>query len=133
MTSSTERKNSMNSASTRLMAGMLLIALTAPAMASGLNMRWLQYSPVSYFTDEDWRLARAAAKEALNEAELGKAVTWENTESGAQGSSTPLKAIKKDGMPCRYLKIYNNANETSGESVHLFCKIADGSWKAAPR
>jgi surface antigen len=112
---------------------LLTCAISLPAAATGLNMRWLQYSPVSYFTDEDWRLAREAAREALNEAALGKIVSWENPESGASGSSTPLKALEKDGMLCRYLKIFNSANDTSGESIQFFCQQKDGTWKAAPR
>ncbi len=116
-----------------LCAGLLAGVVASPAGASGLNMRWLQYSPVSYFTDEDWRLAREAAGEALNEAEIGNTVSWENPESGASGSSTPVKALERDGMPCRYLKIFNSASDTSGESIQFFCKQQDGSWKAAPR
>lgn len=116
-----------------LSVGLLMCVITLPAAASGLNMRWLQYSPTSYFTDEDWRLAREAAKEALNETPIGTTVSWENKVSGASGSSTPVKAVENDGMPCRYLKIMNSANETSGESVQYFCQQKDGKWKAAPR
>jgi surface antigen len=122
---------SMKNMLVKLSAGLLVCLIALPA--SAVNMRWLQYSPTSYFTDEDWRLAREAAKEALNETPIGTTVSWENKESGASGSSTPVKAVEKDGMPCRYLKIMNSANETSGESVQYFCQQKDGKWKAAPR
>lgn len=104
----------------------LLLGLGA---AHAQNIRFLEYSPIRYFTDQDWGMARAAAKQALEADEEGAPVTWSNPETGNSGSSTALEGLEREGRQCRRLKIENLARGLSGQSAYLFCRQSDGEWK----
>ena len=117
----------MKSLPAKLLIGVFICALALPATAS--NLKWLKNSAAINLTEEDWRLAKEAADNALNEAKDGTTVSWENEDTGASGSSTPLKSGKKDGMRCRYLKLKSTAKGINGEMIFLFCKYEDGLWK----
>ena len=108
-------------------AGMLLVLVQSPAQA--VNLKWLEYSPVRFFTDRDWELARSAADSAIGDAEDGGAVTWRNPESGHYGSVTPVSTLKRDGRRCRELAIENHARGLTGGGIYLFCLQPDGQWK----
>lgn len=97
---------------------------------SASNLRWLDYSPSRYFTNQDWDIAKAAARNALDNTENGVTVEWENPESKNHGKLTPLNSSEKNGTTCRDLKIENFANTISASNVYEFCKRPDGTWKA---
>lgn len=112
-------------------AGMaVFLCLGALQTAHAANLRWLNYSPVRFFTDQDWDIATAAGRQALNDTEDGVTVEWKNPASSHYGSLTPLSTATKDGMTCRQLKIVNHANNLDGSSVYEFCKKPDGTWGA---
>ncbi len=92
------------------------------------QLRWLTYSPVRYFTDQDWEIAKSTARTALNEGKDGVTSFWENPESKNHGALTPLSTTMKDGTTCRNLKIENHANGSSGMATYEFCKKPDGTW-----
>ena len=117
----------MKSMPAKLLIGLFICTIALPATA--LNLKWLRNTAAINFTEEDWRLAKEAADKALNEATDGTTVSWGNEDTGASGSSTPLKTGKKDGMKCRYLKLKSSAKGIDGEMVFLFCKHEDGIWK----
>ena len=117
----------MKSIPAKLLIGLFICAIALPATA--LNLKWLRNTAAINFTEEDWRLVKETADKALNEATDGTTLSWENEETGASGSSTPLKSGKKDGMRCRYLKLKSIARGINGEMVFLFCKHEDGIWK----
>jgi surface antigen len=117
----------MKSIPAKLLIFMFICTFVLPATA--LNLGWLRNSPAINFTEEDWRLAKETADEALNEAKDGTTLSWENQDTNASGSSTPLKSGKKDGMRCRYLKLISVARGISGEMIFLFCKHEDGIWR----
>ena len=117
----------MKSILAKLFVGAFICAVALPTAA--LNLNWLKHSPASYFTEEDWRLSQEAAQKALEDTADGTAINWENKDTGASGSSKPLKSGVKDGLRCRYLKMQNSARGTNADSVFLFCKQQDGTWK----
>ena len=98
--------------------------------ASAYNLRWLNYSPVRFFTDQDWELATEAGRKALNEAADGETVSWENTATGASGTLSPLSTSSGEAGKCRRLRISNNANGVSSGAVYEFCQRPDGTWGA---
>jgi surface antigen len=104
------------------------VLITQPLYAE--NLRWLNYSPVKFFTDKDWELAKSAARQALNEAKDGEKVPWSNPETKTHGALTPTSSTTKNGAKCRTLKIENHANNLSGSALYLFCQQNDGKWKA---
>jgi len=107
-----------------LSAGMLFAAQAVNAT----NMKWLEYAPTSKFTQEDWDIAKATAKKALNEGKDGEDFSWSNAKSGNSGTITPVKDTSGESG-CRDLKIHNTAGTLSGSAQYTFCKQADGSWK----
>lgn len=119
----------MNRRTVRALATAMLIGLVAqPLLAS--NLRWLNYSPVRFFTDQDWEIATAAGRKALNETKDGETVSWENPKSGHFGSLTPLGTATRNGATCRQLRIVNNAKGMMGSSIYEFCQKPDGKWGA---
>jgi surface antigen len=115
----------------RLPAALLCVLgcfLVSQATLASANLRWLDYSPVRHFTDKDWDMARAAAKEALENSADGMAVEWKNPDSGAHGSMTPLTTRQLDGRTCRDLKIRNHAARLEGGGTYEFCQQPDGEW-----
>lgn len=102
-------------------------SLVQASFASG-NLRWLEYSPVRFFTDKDWELAKDAAREALNNREDGQVVEWNNPDSNNHGSLTPNATRTKDGRTCRDLVIKNYANNLEGGATYEFCQKPDGKW-----
>jgi surface antigen len=106
----------------------LCFVLVGSAVAT--DLRWLNYSPVRFFTDQDWELALAAGRTALGEAEDGVTIEWRNPNSGNHGSLTPLSTAEKNGTQCRDLRIVNHANRTNGSAVYEFCLQPNGNWAA---
>lgn len=117
----------MKSILAKILVSVLFCTVALPV--SALNWSWAKDSPASHFTEEDWRLAKDAARTALNDTADGTTINWENKDSGASGSSTPLKSGTKDGLKCRYMKIQNSAKSIVGETIFLFCQQPDGLWK----
>jgi len=104
------------------------LMLAQPTLAS--NMRWLEYSPVRFFTDQDWKLARAATRTALNDTSDGETVTWKNPDNGNHGSVTPVSTQSREGTTCRQLLIKNHARNLDGQGQFDFCQKPDGKWAA---
>jgi surface antigen len=80
--------------------------------------------------DHDLAYARAAATEVLNHGQKNASVPWENPDSGARGTVTPIaSAYKQDGRTCQdFLASYVNGSAQSwmqGEA----CKQGEGNWE----
>lgn len=103
------------------------LCLSAAALAFNV-MTWLNDAAVRDFTDKDWELAWGTVQEALNSAEDGQTLTWENPDSGAHGSSTPSDTVNKYDTVCRQLTMVNNARHQQGESTIEYCRKPDGTW-----
>jgi surface antigen len=81
-------------------------------------------------TDADLAFARNAASDVLTKGDKDSSQPWENPETGARGSVTPLaQAYSSDGRTCRdFLASYvNGSNESwlQGEA----CQTAEGRWE----
>jgi hypothetical protein len=109
---------------------LLLVTLATPAFAQ--NWRFLKYSPISYFDDEDWRLLRETGADALSNQADGATLSWQNPATGNSGELTPLNTFQQDGLNCRQLKIVNNGGGQTGTSTFKFCRTAAGEWKQVP-
>ena len=92
----------------------------APAAASGP-------SP----TESDLAFARNAASDVLTKGDKDSSQPWENPETGARGSVTPLaQAYTSDGRTCRdFLASYvNGSNESWLQGAA--CQIGrEGRWE----
>ncbi|MEW8221567.1 MAG: hypothetical protein AB2729_04460, partial [Candidatus Thiodiazotropha taylori] len=57
-----------------LVAILSLMALTATASALGLRLE--EFTPIKYFTKEDWSQAKQVAKTALEQGKLDETFDW---------------------------------------------------------
>ena len=112
-----------------IIVGLGLI-LSTPVLA--VNWGFLQYSPTSHFTEQDWELLRQAGRQALENAADGDTEGWRNPDTGAFGTIQPLNTTQNQGRTCRRTELYNNAGGASGTSRFNFCKQADSTWQLSP-
>jgi surface antigen len=109
--------------------GLSILIFLAAQSAHSTNLQWLKYSPVRYFNDKDWALAKSTAQEALTSADDNKLLTWNNPATGNSGSIVATETTTHNGQTCRKLQISNKAKNLEGKAVYLFCLQADGEWK----
>lgn len=107
------------------LTGLFLLVSSAQAF----NLRWLDNTPASEFTDQDWKLLEQTVTQALTQSKQGDRLTWENPETGHSGSVSNIGPVDRDGRTCIRLGIYNKTEKLSGSSVASFCPQADGGWK----
>ena len=81
-------------------------------------------------TESDLAFARNAASDVLTKGDKDSSQPWENPQTGARGSVTPLaQAYSTDGRTCRdFLASYvNGRNESWLQGAA--CHSGDGRWE----
>ncbi|MBL8351039.1 MAG: hypothetical protein JNL87_12095 [Burkholderiaceae bacterium] len=106
----------------------LALLLPAAVQAAG-EVAALKDTVIARFTEQDQRLMMASVDAALGAANDGEPVRWQNDQTGASGSVTPLNRLTWDGLACRRLKIANRYKTMAGEGVYRFCEKPKGQWK----
>jgi surface antigen len=99
-----------------------------PAMAQGW-VRLLRDTPAENFDDEDLRLFLDASRTALNDAADTVVVPWHNPASGNGGDFTAVRSFRRDGHPCREMRLRYEAGGKGASHVVDLCRI-DGRWRA---
>jgi len=81
-------------------------------------------------TESDLAFARNAASDVLTRGDKDASQPWENPETGARGSVTPLaQAYSSDGRTCRdFLASYVNGHSESWLQGAA-CQIGHGQWE----
>jgi surface antigen len=81
-------------------------------------------------TDADLAFARNAASDVLTKGDKDASQPWENPETGARGSVTPLaRAYSSEGRTCRdFLASYVNGN-TESWLQGAACQTDRGLWE----
>jgi len=79
--------------------------------------------------DRDKRMANAAAQRALETAPSGKAVAWNNPDSGHAGTITPVRTYESNGSYCREYQQTVTIGGKPENSHGTACRQPDGSWK----
>jgi 17 kDa outer membrane surface antigen len=81
-------------------------------------------------TDSDLAFARNAASDVLTKGDKDSSQPWENPETGARGSVTPLaQAYSSDGRTCRdFLASYVNGRSESWLQGAA-CQSGHGRWE----
>ncbi len=104
-------------------AAFLIVLASIAAMDLVHAQGWsglLSDTPLSRFSDEDLSIFEAAVTEALESRPDGSSIPWENPNTGASGSVTPLKTERRDQRECRLLDIINRAEGRSGSARFWF-------------
>ena len=81
-------------------------------------------------TDSDLAFARNAASDVLTKGDRDSSQPWENPETGARGSVTPLaQAYSSEGRTCRdFLASYVNGS-TESWLQGAACQSSHGRWE----
>jgi surface antigen len=81
-------------------------------------------------TESDLAFARNAASDVLTKGDKDSSQPWENPETGARGSVTPLaQAYSSEGRMCRdFLASYVNGKSESWLQGAA-CKSGQGHWE----
>jgi hypothetical protein len=82
-------------------------------------------------TESDFAFARNAASDVLTKGDKDSSQAWENPETGARGSVTPLAQAysAEDGRTCRdFLASYVNGR-TEAWLQGAACKSGHGRWE----
>ena len=109
-----------------------LLAVAMPVHS--VNFRFLDFSPVRHFGDEDWRLFREAGDDVIENKPDGARTSWENPRSGASGTITAVRTTKEaDGTVCRLLRVENRAGGVSGQMNVTACKEPGEPWRLVSR
>ncbi|KTC95707.1 glycine zipper 2TM domain-containing protein [Legionella taurinensis] len=75
------------------------------------------------------RLDRLEMQRALETAPTGKAVVWQNPDSGNRYTVRPTRTYYSNSQPCRE---YTTRAIIGGKTQEIYgkaCRQADGSWK----
>ena len=98
-----------------LVTTFLAMLLTTPAYS--VNLRFLAFSPVRFFNDQDWALLEQTSDDLLENAPDGETREWKNPKTGHHSSMKALKIYKNsEGETCRKVQLANFAREMSGQS-----------------
>ncbi|WKA30369.1 RT0821/Lpp0805 family surface protein [Bradyrhizobium roseum] len=100
-----------------------------PADVTGSLARQAATAPVP--TESDLAFARTAASDVLTKGDKDSSQPWENPETGARGSVTPLSRAysAEDGRTCRdFLASYVNGRAESWLQGAA-CKAGHGRWE----
>jgi len=106
----------------------LMLCLGCCASAHALNYQFLRHSPASTFTDGDWEIAIATAREALDDAADGDSRAWTNPDTGHQGSYRVDAAPTGSPEGCRKLVIHHRTGQASATTEYVVCPQEDG-WR----
>ena len=108
------------------------VGILISASAQSQTYKWLDTSPIKFFTDQDWELMRSTARRTLDKADDGTTAAWSNPETEASGSITVINTYEEEGRRCRKTKFFNSARGLTGTGIFRLCKVEDGTWKIAP-
>jgi len=103
----------------------------ALAASPALAQNWvglLKNTPAERFDEEDLRIFMDAGRKALNEMPDNQSVTWENPKTRARGEITVLKSFESKGMPCKEVRVRNEAGGRKGDNKLNLCK-KDDKWR----
>lgn len=77
----------------------------------------------------DWTFAAAALREALGKGEDGSSIPWQNPDTGASGTVTPVaNAYVQEGLACRNFLASHVGNGRESWFEGTACRIHRGQW-----
>lgn len=115
-------------------AGLSVLAVSLgvmvlPTLAQAATLDFLENTALSFLKQADMELQRDAALRALENGDPRSTQEWKNAASGYSGRVQGLGAFNSDdGLACRKLKIWTQAEGVESEFVFPFCKDASGEW-----
>jgi len=115
----------------RSLAAIASLVLLAIGSAHASNLNFLGRGPLSRYNDADMELLRGALGKALTSDKMDVPFEFSNPRTRASGVLTPIRALERDGAPCREVRAQlRHPQATASDGIFLLCK-RDGRWKVA--
>jgi len=109
------------------LATLALTTFPAVAVAAGWGALLLQ-GPTQWFNGDDMKLLVDSAREALEEAPVGKSIEWTNSKTSNSGATTILAESEKDGQRCKTFSVDTQAKGMKESMRYVACRTSDGRW-----
>jgi len=104
------------------------LAALGPAASAQNWVGILKNTPAERFDEEDLRLFLDASRKALNESPDNQTQAWENPKTRARGDITVLRSFEAKGLPCKEVRVRNEAQGRKGDNKLNLCK-KDDKWR----
>jgi surface antigen len=108
-------------------AAALLLACT---QAFAINEMFAKDAPITRMTAEDFEIAGAALRNALDKGRDGESFEWKNAGTAASGTITLVDSFERKGMKCRGASFVITARGETSKTGWNLCRTA-GGWKVA--
>ena len=114
-------------------SGILSLLLVVCALSSQ-NVHafwgWMADSAAADFSDADWEILKATAREALNTSPDGEQVNWNNEASGNKGAMKAIMTFSYGDQRCRRMAFLNVSYKGQRSVVNYnLCLQPDLTWK----
>ena len=109
-------------------AAAVLFLSCMPAFA--INEMFAKDAPISRMTAEDFEIAGAVLRDALDKGSDGQSFEWKNAATSAQGTITLVSSFERKGMKCRGASFVITARGQTSKTGWNLCRTAEG-WKVA--
>ena len=106
----------------------IALALASSAATAQNWIGLLKNTPAERFDKEDLRIFVATSDKALDETPDGQTLSWENPKTKAHGDITVLRSFESKGLPCKEVRVRNEAQGRKGDNKLSWCKV-DGKWR----
>ena len=106
----------------------VLIALTTVPAAAQNWVSLLKNTPAERFDEEDLRLFLDNARKTLAEGKVNETSSWENPRTRARGEITVLRTFESKGLPCKEVRMHNEAQGRKNTSNLSLCQV-EGKWR----
>ena len=110
---------------------LLLGCATTPTVAQNIN--FLHRGPVAYLDEVDKQILSDTVNTALNDAQDGESLAWQQPGSGSEGTIEVLDTHEDYGTTCRTVRTATSAGGRDGGGVYRLCLADDETWQFAPR
>ena len=108
---------------------LILTLAVVPTLASAAG--WgalLLQGPTEWFNGDDMKMFVDSARQALEEAPVGKPVAWSNPKTKNSGAATILDESTQDGQTCKTIKVETQAKGMKEAMRYIACREPDGRW-----
>lgn len=106
----------------------ILLAVISPLAMAQNWVGLLKNTPAERFDEDDLRIFMDAGRKALNDTPDNQSVKWENPQTRAHGEITVLRSFESKGLPCKEVRVRNEAQGRKGDNKLNLCK-KDGKWR----
>jgi len=109
------------------LAVLTLVVAPTVVCAAGWGALLLQ-GPTEWFNGDDMKMFVDSARQALEEAPVGKPVAWSNPKTRNSGAATILDESTQGGQTCKTIKVETQAKGLKESMRYIACREPDGRW-----